>query len=49
MTTTVSTLFARHQITVPPDLAADIDVPVLAGPQRQGDVGIFPRPAVGAA
>ena len=46
---TVSTLFARHDIALPPDLVADIDVPVLAGPQRQGDVGIFPRPPVGAA
>lgn len=34
----------------PPDAAlADIEVLVLTGPQRQGDVGIFPRPKLGKA
>ena len=45
----LTTIFDRHNVSIPPDLAADIDVPVLTGPQRQGDVGIFPRPPAGAA
>lgn len=49
MSTTITTLFARHQVMIPPDLAADIDVPVLSGPQRQGDVLIVPRPKLGTA
>lgn len=45
---TLTNILARHQITVPDDLIADIEIPILTSPQRQGDVGIFPRPAAGA-
>ena len=49
MTMTYTEALARHGVT-PADLAlAEIEVPVLCGPQRQGDVLILPRPAVGAA
>lgn len=41
--TTFTELLTRHRITVPDDAIADLTVPVLDGPQRQGDVGIFPR------
>jgi hypothetical protein len=42
-------VLSRANITAPdPDLA-DLEVPVLAGPQRQGDIGIWPRPQLGAA
>lgn len=46
---TLTTVLARHQITVPDDLIADITIPVLTVPQRQGDVAIFHRPTLGAA
>ena len=46
---TTATILNRANITAPdPDLA-DIEVPVLTGPQRQGDVGIWPRPTLGQA
>ena len=47
--TTLTAILARHAVGVADDLIADIDVPVLTGVQRQGDVGIFPRPPIGAA
>lgn len=47
--TTLTALLAPHGINVADELLADIEVPVLTGPQRQGDVGIFPRPRLGAA
>lgn len=43
MTTTFAELLGHHDITVPDRTLAELEVPVLAGPQRQGDVGIFPR------
>ena len=43
--TTFAAVLARANITVPDELIADITVPVLTGPQRQGDVGVFPRAA----
>lgn len=46
---TFSVALARHDITVADELLADIEVPVLSGPQRQGDVLILPRPAAGKA
>lgn len=49
MTMTLSTALARHDITVADELLADIEVPILTGPQRQGDVLILPRPHLGAA
>lgn len=39
---THATILDRVGITAPDDLLADIDVPVLTGAQRQGDVGIWP-------
>lgn len=45
---TFNDLLDPHRIVVPDDLDS-IEVPVLTGPQRQGDVGVFPRPALGAA
>lgn len=48
-TMTLSAALARHNITAADDALAEIEVPVLIGPQRQGDVGIFPRARLGAA
>lgn len=48
-TMTLSAALARHNITAADQALAEIDVPVLTGPQRQGDVGIFPRPHLGTA
>lgn len=39
---TYGELLTKHKITIPDHLVADAAVPVLTGPQRQGDVGIFP-------
>lgn len=39
---THSTILERAGISAPDAALADIDVPVLAGAQRQGDVGIWP-------
>ena len=39
---TFTTVLARSGITVPDQALADIEVPILTGPQRQGDVGIWP-------
>jgi len=49
MTKTFAEALDLANVTIPPELEASAMVPVLTGPQRQGDVGIFPRPAVGAA
>lgn len=51
MTTTITygDALGKHGIALPPDLLADVEIPVLAGPQCQGDVGIWPRPRAGAA
>jgi hypothetical protein len=45
----LSEALARHDIQVADELLATIDVPVLCGPQRQGDVLIIPRPKLGKA
>lgn len=42
-TATFSDVLGRHNVTVPDQTIAEITVPVLSGPQRQGDIGIFPR------
>lgn len=47
--TTLQTILDRVNITAADQALADIAVPVLTGPQRQGDVAIFPRPKLGAA
>ena len=49
MSMTLSEVLARHDIDVADDLLADIEVPVLCGPQRQGDVLIVPRARCGTA
>lgn len=41
--TTIQTIFKRHAIQVPIDLQGEIEVPVLSGTQRQGDIFILPR------
>ena len=47
---TLTAILTRANVTVPDDLIADLEVPVISDrPQRQGDVLIWPRPAVGAA
>lgn len=40
--TTLASILDRANVTVPDETIADIDVPVLTGAQRQGDVGIWP-------
>lgn len=41
-TITYSDILDRHDIEVPTHLAASAEVPVLTGPQRQGDVIVVP-------
>lgn len=40
---TIGSVLALHDITVPNETLAEVEVPVLSGPQRQGDVLIVPR------
>lgn len=47
-TATFRDVLGAHNISVPDETIAEVEVPVLAGPQRQGDVGIFPRAAMTA-
>jgi len=49
VTLTFAETLGKHNIQLPDDLIADLEVPVLSGCQRQGDVGIFTRPKVGKA
>lgn len=49
MTMTLTEVLARHDVDVADVLLADIEVPVLTGTQRQGDVLIVPRAAAGNA
>lgn len=46
--TTTKTLLDRVDLNTSglSDRVADIEVPALSTPQRQGDVGIFPRPSL---
>lgn len=48
-TLTYADTLGKHNITLPDDLIAGVEVPVLTGPQAQGDVGIWPRPKLGTA
>ena len=41
-TLTYSTTLGKHDVDIPDGLLAEAEVPVLTGPQRQGDVGIWP-------
>lgn len=47
--TTFTDILGRLDITVPDETIAELTVPVLTGPQRQGDVGIWPTRAASAA
>lgn len=49
MSMTLTEALSRHNIQVADELLADIEVPVLTGTQRQGDVLIVPRAAAGRA
>lgn len=49
MTMTLTQALARHDITVADELLAAIEVPILTGVQRQGDILIAPRPPLGTA
>ena len=48
-TLTYSQTLGKHNITLPDELLADVEVPILTTGQFQGDVGIFNRAAVGRA
>lgn len=48
-TLTYADILGKHQIQLPDELIADVEVPVITGPQCQGDVGIWPRPKLGKA
>lgn len=47
--TTYGIILDRSKISCPDDTIADVEVPVLTGPQRQGDVGIWPTAALSSA
>jgi len=49
MTMTLRDALARHNIDVADELLAEIEVPVLTGIQRQGDVLVIPRAPLGTA
>ena len=43
-TKTFGEALGKFSIAIPAELEADVEVPVISGlPQRQGDIGIFPR------
>lgn len=42
MRTTFGEILDRHRVEIPPHLEAQAEVPVLSGPQRQGDLIIVP-------
>lgn len=48
-TLTYADTLGKHNIALPDELIADVEVPVLTGPQAQGDVGIWPRSHIGNA
>lgn len=39
---TFGDLLSKHNISVPDHIEAQVDIPVITGAQRQGDVGVFP-------
>lgn len=49
MTMTLTQALARHDITAADEALAEIEVPILTGPQRQGDILVIPRAQLGAA
>lgn len=46
--TTFNDVLAARSVEIPAGLEAQAEVPVLTGPQRQGDVGIFVRKPLSA-
>lgn len=46
---TYADTLGKHNISLPDDLIAAVEVPVLTTGQVQGDVGIFPRAPIGTA
>lgn len=44
MTMTYREVLGAHDVEIPPHLEAQAEIPVLAGPQRQGDLIILPMP-----
>lgn len=42
---TLTSVFARHDLTVPDHLVADVEIPICSGLQRQGDVIVIPTRA----
>lgn len=48
-TLTYKEALGKHDIALPDDLMADIEVPIVTGPQCQGDVGVWPRERLGRA
>lgn len=48
-TLTYADTLGKHNIALPDELLADLEVPVLTAPQAQGDVAWWPRPRVGKA
>lgn len=49
MVHTIGSVLALHDITVPDETIADLEVPVICGAQRQGDILILPRAPLTAA
>lgn len=49
MAHTYASVLDLHGIAVPDETIAELEVPVLAGPQRQGDILITPRAPLTAA
>lgn len=46
---TLISILERANVSVPDETIAELEVPVLTGPQRQGDVLVIPRPPIGDA
>lgn len=40
---TIGSVLALYDVTIPDETLAEVEVPVLTGPQRQGDVLVVPR------
>lgn len=48
-TLTLPEILAKHDVALADETLAELIVPCLTGPQRQGDVMIIPRPPLGSA
>lgn len=49
MTHTFGSVLALYDVQIPDETLAELEVPVLSGPQRQGDVLIVPAGRIGKA